>query len=53
MKQVDTFLTILTIGAAGAIIYTLVTNASGVSALFNGIDQLLTSSYAASLGKTQ
>ena len=51
MKQVDAFLAILTIGAAGAIIYTLVTNASGVTAMFNGIDSLLTASYAASLGK--
>lgn len=51
MRQVDTFLTILTIGAAGAILYTMVTNPKGVSALFNGVDSLLKTSYGASLGK--
>jgi hypothetical protein len=50
MKIADRFLTILTIGAAGAIIYTLVTNPAGVKALFAGIDSLLVSSYRASLG---
>jgi len=47
------FLTILTIGAVGAIVYTLVTNATGVEALFNGADKLLVSSYSASLGGKQ
>jgi hypothetical protein len=42
---------ILTIGAIGAIVYTLVTNPNGVNALFTGTDNLLKSSYAASLGK--
>ena len=51
MRTVNGFLTILTIGAVGAIIYTLVTNSKGVAALFTGADQLLTSSYHASLGK--
>lgn len=50
MKQVDTFLGILTIGAVGAIVYTLVRNPNGVTSLFNGVDKLLTSSYNASLG---
>lgn len=50
MKTVDGFLTILTIGAAGAILYTLVTNPQGVKALFGGVNSLLTSSYNASLG---
>jgi hypothetical protein len=45
------FLTILTIGAVGAIVFTLVTNPTGVTALFNGTDKLLVSSYGASLGK--
>ncbi len=46
----DRFLTILTIGAIGAIVYTLVRNPSGVKALFEGTDKLLVSSYQASLG---
>lgn len=50
MRQIDTFLTILTIGAAGAILFTLVTHPDGVRALFDGADRLLTSSYNASLG---
>lgn len=51
MRTVNGFLTILTIGAVGAIIYTLVSNPSGVKALMDGVDSLLTSSYKASLGK--
>jgi hypothetical protein len=51
MNQVNGFLTILTIGAVGAILYTLVTNPKGVQALFDGVDKLLVSSYQASLGK--
>jgi hypothetical protein len=43
---------ILTIGAAGAIVYTVLKNPTGVAALFTGIDGLLRSSYNASLGKT-
>ena len=43
-------LTILTIGAIGAIVYTLAKNPDGVKALFDGTDKLLTSSYKASLG---
>lgn len=42
---------ILTIGAIGAIAYTLVKNPDGVKALFEGVDKLLNSSYNASLGK--
>lgn len=51
MSTLTGFLTILTIGAVGAIVYTLVTNANGVTALFNGADSLLRTSYSASLGK--
>lgn len=51
MSNLTGFLTILTIGAVGAIVYTLVTNATGVKALFDGADELLKSSYGASLGK--
>lgn len=51
MEGLRGFLTILTIGAVGAIVYTLVTNGPGVSAFFEGADKLLKSSYAASLGK--
>ena len=53
MRQLDTFLAILTIGAVGAIGYTLVTHPDGVKAMFDGIDKLLASSYNASLGKQQ
>jgi len=35
VRQFDTFLTILTIGAVGAIVYTLVTHSDGVRALFD------------------
>lgn len=51
MKLASGFLSILTIGAVGAIIYTLVTNPGGVKALSDGLDSLLQSSYKASLGK--
>jgi hypothetical protein len=51
MELARGFLTILTIGAIGAIGYTLVTHPDGVNALFTGTDKLLTSSYQASLGK--
>ena len=50
MRQFDTFLTILTIGAVGAIVYTLVTHSDGVRALFDGADHLLQTSVGASLG---
>jgi hypothetical protein len=46
----NSFLTILTIGAIGAIVFTLVRNPNGVKALFEGTDKLLVSSYQASLG---
>lgn len=52
MELARGFIFILTIGAVGAIGYTLVTNPKGVAALFNGTDALLKTSYAASLGKT-
>lgn len=48
---VDGLITILTIGAIGAVVYTLVRNPAGVNALFKGVDSLLVSSYHASLGK--
>jgi hypothetical protein len=51
MKTLTGFMTILTIGAVGAIAYTLVKNPTGVQALFEGVDKLLVSSYQASLGK--
>lgn len=49
-QSLNSFLTILTIGAVGAIVYTLVRNPNGVKALFEGTDKLLISSYQASLG---
>jgi hypothetical protein len=51
MELARGFLTILTIGAIGAIGYTLVTHPEGVKALMQGTDNLLRSSYQASLGK--
>lgn len=51
MRTVNSFMTILTIGAVGAIMFTLVRNPNGVKALFEGVDKLLVSSYQASLGK--
>jgi hypothetical protein len=51
MAEVRTFLTILTIGAVGAIIYTLVTHSTGVDALFNGVDKLYKTAQAGSLGQ--
>lgn len=43
--------TVLIIGAAGGIVYTLATNAPAITAFFNGIDGLARTSYAAELGK--
>ena len=51
MGEFRSFLTILTIGAIGAIVFTAVTHPSGIAALFNGADSLLKSSYGASLGQ--
>ena len=51
MNEFRSFLTILTIGAIGAIVFTAVTHADGIRALFGGADSLLKSSYAASLGQ--
>ena len=52
MKGLEGVLTILTIGAVGAIIFTAVTHPDGVRAVFEGFDRVLTSSYNASLGRT-
>lgn len=51
MNAVSQFLTILTIGAVGAIIYTLATHTSAITAASNGIDTLYKTSTAASLGQ--
>ena len=51
MNEVRGFLTILTIGAIGAIVFTTVTHSDGVRAFFDGADKLLKSSYGASLGQ--
>ena len=45
------FLTILTIGVVGGIIYTLATHSQAVSAGFNGIDSLYKSATASTLGQ--
>lgn len=51
MGEFRSFLTILTIGAVGAIIYTLATHPNGVAALFNGINGLYRTAQAGSLGQ--
>lgn len=51
MDNVRAFLTILTIGAIGAIAFTAVTHPAGVSAFFNGVDNLYRSAQAGSLGQ--
>ena len=51
MSEFRSFLTILTIGAVGAIIFTAVTHPEGVRAFFEGANGLLKSSYGASLGQ--
>lgn len=51
MAEFRTFLTILTIGAVGAIVYTLVTHDKGITALFNGINGLYRTAQAGSLGQ--
>jgi len=51
MNELRGFLTILTIGAVGAIIFTLVTHGDGVRALFGGIDSLYKTAQAGSLGQ--
>jgi len=51
MAELRSFLTILTIGAIGAIVFTAVTHADGVKALFGGIDSLYRTAQAGSLGQ--
>lgn len=52
MNEVRSFLTILTIGAIGAIVFTAVTHPEGVAALFNGVNGLYKTAQAGSLGQT-
>jgi hypothetical protein len=51
MSEFRGFLTILTIGAVGAIIFTAVTHPEGVRAFFNGVDSLYKTAQAGSLGQ--
>lgn len=44
-------LTILMIGAIGAIVYTLATNSGAISAFFTGADNLYRTAEAGSLGR--
>lgn len=50
-SAVSQFLTILTIGVFGGIIYTLATHTSAITAGANGVDQLYKSATAATLGQ--
>lgn len=45
------FLTILTIGVIGGIIYTLATHSSAITAAANGVDSLYKSAAGATLGQ--
>jgi hypothetical protein len=51
VNELRGFLTILTIGAVGAIIFTLATHPEGVKALFGGVDSLYKTAQAGSLGQ--
>lgn len=51
MNEFRSLLTILTIGAVGAIVFTLVTHSDGVRALFGGVDSLYKTAQAGSLGQ--
>ena len=51
MTELRGFLTILTIGAIGAIVFTAVTHPDGVRAFFGGVDSLYKTAQAGSLGQ--
>lgn len=51
MQFLGPLFTILTIGAVGGIIYTVLKNPDGVKAVVGGLDSVLKTSYAAELGK--
>jgi len=51
MAELRGFLTLLTIGAIGAIAFTAVTHPQGVSAFFGGVDSLYKTAQAGSLGQ--
>jgi hypothetical protein len=51
MNELRSFLTILTIGAIGAIVFTAVTHPDGIKALFGGVDSLYKTAQAGSLGQ--
>lgn len=51
MNELRGVLTILTIGAIGAIVFTAVTHADGIKAFFGGVDSLYKTAQAGSLGQ--
>jgi len=51
MSSVQQFLTILTIGVVGGIIYTLATKPAVVDSAFNGLDKLYRTAAGATLGQ--
>jgi hypothetical protein len=51
MSAVSQFLTILTIGVIGGIVYTLATHANAITAATNGVDSLYKSATASTLGQ--
>lgn len=53
MNEIRGFMTILTIGAVGAVLFTLVTHGDGVKALFEGVNGLYKSALGGALGQVQ
>ena len=51
MSGVQQFLTILTIGVIGGIVYTLATRPTIVDSAFNGLDKLYRTAAGATLGQ--
>lgn len=51
MQQVNGFLTILTLGVVGGIIFTVVSNPEGVKGAFQGLNSLYSTAVSGTYGK--
>lgn len=51
MSSLQQFLTILTIGVIGGIVYTVATHSNALDAAFNGLDKLYRTAAGATLGQ--
>lgn len=51
MNAISQFLTILTIGVIGGIVYTLATHSGAITAAANGVDSLYKTATASTLGQ--